>query len=75
VTDEGERSWVGHVGKLPVGEVVDRIPSCTRHVLAWTREEIEAGSELPELDIFRRDVRSRSLMRLSAELSTVRAAA
>jgi hypothetical protein len=74
LTDEGERTWIRHGGLLSVGDVLARIPSCERHVIAWTSEEIEGGADLPDLDIFRRDVRRRAIERLSAELSTARTA-
>ena len=74
LTAAGERTWIRHGGLLSVAEVLSHIPSCGRHVISWTREEIEGGADLPELDIFRRDVRRRALDRLSSELSTARAA-
>jgi hypothetical protein len=74
LTDEGERTWIRHGGLLSVAEVLTQIPSCERHVIAWTREEVEGGADQPDLDIFRRDVRRRALGRLATELSTARAA-
>jgi hypothetical protein len=61
-------AWVGHGGRLTVGQVLARVPSCERHVVRWTREEIELGVELPDADMFVRAVRSDALRRLSREL-------
>ena len=67
--------WLGHVGRLTVAEVLARVPDCERHVIAWTREEIEAGPDEVDFDIFQRDARRRALERLAAELAGCRAAA
>ena len=73
--DGGGPKWLGHVGRLSVSEVLARVPTCERHVIAWTHEEIEAGPDEAGFDIFQRDARRRSLERLAAELAGVGAAA
>ena len=75
MSDFGDPRWLGHVGRLTVGDVLEQVPSCERHVIAWTREEIEAGPDEAGFDIFQRDTRRRALERLSAELAGTRAAA
>jgi hypothetical protein len=61
-------TWVGHGGRLSVGEVLARVPSCERQVVAWTREEIELGTALPDADMFVRAIRADALKRLEREL-------
>jgi hypothetical protein len=63
-------AWVGHGGRLTVGDVVARVPSCARHVVAWTRAEIELGADLPDADVFVRAIRRDALARLTRELVT-----
>ena len=73
--DGGGPEWLGHLGRLTVGDVLTRLPTCERHILAWTLEEIEAGPDEAGFDIFQRDARRRALELLSAELAGARAAA
>ena len=67
--------WTRHGGRLTVGEVLDRLPSCRRDVVRWTLEEIEDGPDSLDVDIFGRDARRRALERLAAELHAADAAA
>ena len=66
--------WERHDGRATVAEVLERAPQCERDVLRWTREELEDGADLIELDIFERAVRARALAKLQAELDAVPAA-
>jgi hypothetical protein len=75
VLGEEGPEWTGHVGRLTVGEVVARVPTCERQVVAWTREEVESGPDEPGFDIFRRDQRRRALERLTGELAALSLAA
>ena len=61
--------WLAHGGRLSVGQVVDLVPACANHVIAWTREEIELGPNLPDADVFVRVVRADALRRLDRELA------
>ena len=61
-------AWVGHGGRLTVGQVLARVPGCERQVVAWTREEIELGPDLPDADMFVRAIRADALKRLAREL-------
>ncbi len=68
-------AWVGHGGRLTVGEVVERLPACARQIVQWTREEIELGAALPDADMFVRAVRADALKRLDRELAAALPAA
>ena len=65
--------WLAHNGRLTVAEVVARAPQCRREVLRWTREEVEAGPDVFELDMFEQAVRREALARLAAELAAAEA--
>ena len=67
--------WNGHIGRLTADEVVRRLPACATEVVRWTTDEIEDGWDLPDLDIFSRDVRRRALDRLRLEVARVSHAA
>ncbi len=60
--------WDRHDGRVTVAEALDRAPQCARDIERWTREELEDGADLIELDIFARAVRGKALSRLQAEL-------
>jgi hypothetical protein len=62
-------AWLAHGGRLTVGQVLALVPACAKHVIAWTEEEIETGSELPDADVFVRASRADALRRLGAELT------
>ncbi len=61
--------WLAHHGRLTVGEVLSRVPHCRREVLRWTREEVDAGPDMFELDLFEQAERREALERLAAELA------
>jgi hypothetical protein len=71
VVDEREGTglqWERHHGRVTVGEVLRVVPQCARDIERWTREELEEGADLPDLDIVKREKRRRALARLREEL-------
>jgi hypothetical protein len=70
----GGRPWIAHRGQLTVGEVAAQVPHCERHVVAWTRDEIDCGPDDADGDIFVRDVRRRALAALEAQLAELNVA-
>lgn len=64
----GPLRWAGHGGRVTVADVIARVPAAARDILRWTREEIEDGPDVYEIDLFSRENRRRSLERLAAEL-------
>jgi hypothetical protein len=73
--ETGALRWVAYGGRLTVPEVLARAPHCEREILRWTREEVEDGPDIVEVDLFSRDTRCRALALLEAELAGVRRAA
>jgi hypothetical protein len=68
--DVGQPRWVDYVGRLSVGEVIDRLPDQARTIVDWTREEIALGTVVAE-DIFSAMVREEALALLQAELDAL----
>lgn len=64
----GVETWIAYGGRVTVGQVLDRVPSCRREILEWTRNEIAEGTDDPSLDLFSRAERQSSLALLEAEL-------
>lgn len=65
----GGLQWERHDGRLTVAQVLEHAPQCDREIERWTREELDDGPDLIELDIFERAIRARALERLAAELA------
>jgi len=68
-------AWLAHGGRLTVGQGIAHLPACAKQVIAWTEEEIEIGTALPDADVFVRAARADALRRLGAELSAALSAA
>ncbi len=64
-------TWTAHGGVLSVGDVIARVPDAARDVVRWTEQELEAGIDVVEVDLFSRDRRKRSLERLANELAAL----
>lgn len=64
----GADTWIGHTGRVPVAEVLTKVPGCRREIIEWTRNEIADGAYDFDLDIFTRAVREQDLATLEAEL-------
>lgn len=69
VDEKSGMQWERHDGRLTVAQVLEQALQCERDVERWTREELEDGADLIELDIFERAVRARALEKLAAELA------
>ena len=71
----GPLQWHSHSGRVSVGDVVARVPDAMRDVLRWTREEIEDGVDVMDVDVFSRETRRRALERLAFEVEAIGRAA